>query len=173
MARKAGTAKRDRRAQGGAGTPATVALTGAGVPFTVHSYAHDPAAPSYGEEAAAALGMEPERVFKTLLAEVDGALTVAVVPVSGSLDLKSLAAAAGGKRAVMADPAAAERATGYVLGGISPLGQRRRLRTVVDVSAESFETVCVSAGRRGLEVELAPAALVGLVDGVLAPIARA
>ncbi|MFI0709297.1 Cys-tRNA(Pro) deacylase [Streptomyces inhibens] len=154
------------------GTPATVALTEAGVPFATHSYEHDPAAPSYGEEAAEALGVAPDQVFKTLLAEVDGTLTVAVVPVSGSLDLKALAAAVGGKRAVMADPAAAERSTGYVLGGISPLGQRKRLRTVVDASAEGRPTVCVSAGRRGLEVELAPEDLVALTDARVAPIAR-
>ncbi|MFE0379645.1 Cys-tRNA(Pro) deacylase [Streptomyces inhibens] len=154
------------------GTPATVALTEAGVAFTTHSYEHDPAAPSYGEEAAEALGVAPDQVFKTLLAEVDGALTVAVVPVSGSLDLKALAAAVGGKRAVMADPGAAERSTGYVLGGISPLGQRKRLRTVVDASAEGRPTVCVSAGRRGLEVELAPEDLVALTDARVAPIAR-
>lgn len=154
------------------GTPATVALTASGVPFTVHAYEHDPAAPSYGEEAAEALGVPADQVFKTLLAEVDGTLTVAVVPVSGSLDLKALAAAVGGKRAAMADPAAAERSTGYVLGGISPLGQRKRLRTVVDASAEGRPTVCVSAGRRGLEVELSPEDLVALTQAHLAPIAR-
>ncbi|WP_438488496.1 Cys-tRNA(Pro) deacylase [Streptomyces sp. S186] len=154
------------------GTPATVALTAAGVPFTVHAYDHDPAAASYGEEAAEALGVSPDQVFKTLLADVDGALTVAVVPVSGSLDLKALAAAVGGKRAAMADPAAAERSTGYVRGGISPLGQRKRLRTVVDASAEGRPTVCVSAGRRGLEVELSPGDLVALTDARVAPIAR-
>ncbi|MBB1242867.1 Cys-tRNA(Pro) deacylase, partial [Streptomyces durbertensis] len=143
--------KKQRAAQGSTGTPATVALTRAGAEFTVHSYEHDPAAASYGQEAAELMGVEPERVFKTLVAEVDGALTVAVVPVAGTLDLKALAAAVGGKRAVMADPAAAERTTGYVRGGISPLGQRKRLPTVVDASAAAFETVCVSAGRRGLE----------------------
>jgi Cys-tRNA(Pro)/Cys-tRNA(Cys) deacylase len=156
------------------GTPATVALDKAGLPFTVHAYDHDPASPlSYGEEAAAALGTAPERVFKTLVAEVDSTLTVAVVPVSGTLDLKSLAAAAGGKRAAMADPAAAERTTGYVLGGISPLGQRRALPTVVDASALAFPTVFVSAGKRGLELELAPGDLVRLTAARTAPIARA
>lgn len=158
------------------GTPATVALTDAGVPFTLHSYVHDPNDPaysSYGEEAARALGVAPEQVFKTLVADVDGALTVAIVPVSGSLDLKALAAAVGGKRATMADPAAAERATGYVRGGISPLGQRKRLRTALDASAADHATVCVSAGRRGLEVELSPADLAALTDAVTAPIARA
>ncbi|MEU0666974.1 Cys-tRNA(Pro) deacylase [Streptomyces lavendulocolor] len=155
-----------------AGTPATVALTAAGTPFTLHAYDHDPASPSYGEEAAEALGVPADRVFKTLVADVDGELTVAVVPVAGQLDLKALAAAVGGKRAAMADPAAAERTTGYVRGGISPLGQRRRLRTVLDASASEHGTVCVSAGRRGLEVELAPADLAALTGAVLAPIGR-
>ncbi|MFE2107182.1 Cys-tRNA(Pro) deacylase [Kitasatospora sp. NPDC059463] len=158
--------------KGGQGTPATVALETAAVPFTVHSYAHDPAAASYGGEAAEALGVPAERVFKTLVADVDGVLTVGVVPVTGQLDLKALAAAVGGKRAAMADPAAAERSSGYVLGGISPLGQRRPLRTVVDASALTHPTVYVSAGRRGLEVELAPAHLVALTDARTAPIAR-
>lgn len=142
------------------------------VPFTVHEYAHDPAAASYGAEAAEAMGVPPERVFKTLLAETDGTLAVAVVPVSGQLDLKALAAALGAKRAAMADPAAAERSTGYVLGGISPLGQRKRLRTVVDSGALAHPTVFVSAGKRGTEVELAPADLVRLTGARTAPIAR-
>jgi Cys-tRNA(Pro)/Cys-tRNA(Cys) deacylase len=137
----------------------------------VHEYEHDARAESYGAEAADALGVEPARVFKTLVAEVDGALTVAVVPVTGSVDLKALAAAAGGKRAAMADPAAAERATGYVRGGISPLGQRKRLPTVVDASATSWDTVYFSAGRRGLELELAPADLIALSGATTAPIA--
>jgi Cys-tRNA(Pro)/Cys-tRNA(Cys) deacylase len=154
------------------GTPATAALTRAGVPFTTHAYDHDPASASYGIEAAEALGVPPGRVFKTLLADVDGRLTVGVVPVSGQLDLKALAAAAGGKRAVMAEPAAAERVTGYVVGGISPLGQRKRLPTVVDASALEFQTVFVSAGRRGLEVELAPADLVRLTSATIAPVGR-
>ncbi|GGP41790.1 Cys-tRNA(Pro) deacylase [Streptomyces melanogenes] len=154
------------------GTPATVALTAAGTEFTVHAYEHDPSSGSYGEEAAAALGVSPDRVFKTLVADVDGELTVAVVPVAGSLDLKALAAAVGGKRAAMADPVAAERTTGYVRGGISPLGQRRRLRTVLDASASAHATICVSAGRRGLEVELAPGDLAALTGAVLAPVAR-
>jgi Cys-tRNA(Pro)/Cys-tRNA(Cys) deacylase len=137
----------------------------------VHEYAHDPRAESYGTEAADALGVDPARVFKTLVAEVDGTLTVAVVPVTGSVDLKALAAAAGGKRAAMADPAAAERASGYVRGGISPLGQRKRLRTVLDASATSFDTVYFSAGRRGLELELSPADLITLTAATTAPIA--
>ena len=156
----------------GAGTPATVALTKAQVTFTTHAYEHDPAAASYGTEAAEAMGVPPVRVFKTLVADVDGKLTVAVVPVSGSLDLKALASAVGGKKAAMADPAAAERSSGYVLGGISPLGQRKPLRTVVDASALPFETVFCSAGRRGLEIELAPADLVRLTSATVAAISR-
>ncbi|HWG25750.1 Cys-tRNA(Pro) deacylase [Actinospica sp.] len=155
-----------------AGTPATVVLTKANVPFTAYSYDHDPASGSFGTEAAEAMGVAPERVFKTLLADVDGKLTVAVVPVSGSLDLKALASAVGGKKAAMADPAAAERTTGYVLGGISPLGQRKQLRTVVDESALGFETVFCSGGRRGFEVELAPGDLVRLTAAVTASIGR-
>ncbi|MEU9852988.1 Cys-tRNA(Pro) deacylase [Streptomyces sp. NPDC047974] len=154
------------------GTPATVALAAAGTAYTLHAYEHDPATPSYGEEAAEALGVTPDRVFKTLVADVDGELTVAVVPVAGQLDLKALATAVGGKRAAMADPAAAERTTGYVRGGISPLGQRKRLRTVLDASASGHATICVSAGRRGLEVELSPADLAALTSAVLAPIGR-
>jgi len=146
------------------------------VPHTVRAYEHDPRAHerglSYGMEAAQALGLDPRQVFKTLVADVDGALTVAIVPVDSQLDLKALAAATGGKRAAMADPAAAERATGYVLGGISPLGQRKRLGTVLDSSALAFDTVLVSAGRRGVDVELAPADLVRLTSARTAPIAR-
>lgn len=164
-------AKKSKKQQTG-GTPATVALGAAGVEFTVHAYEHDPAHPSYGEEAAEAMGVSPERVFKTLVADVDGALVVAVVPVAGSLDLKALATAVGGKRAAMADPASAERTTGYVRGGISPLGQRKRLRTVLDASAEGHDTICVSAGRRGLEVELSPRDLLKLTEAVTAPIGR-
>ncbi|MFJ3986132.1 Cys-tRNA(Pro) deacylase [Streptomyces fungicidicus] len=171
MAKKSKKHQREEAGQRG-GTPATVALTAAGVTFTVHSYDHDPSHPSYGEEAAEAMGVSPERVFKTLVADVDGALTVAVVPVAGQLDLKALAAAAGGKRAAMADPALAERTTGYVRGGISPLGQRKRLPTVLDESATGHDTICVSAGRRGLEVELSPQALTTLTKATLAPIAR-
>ncbi|WP_125612811.1 Cys-tRNA(Pro) deacylase [Specibacter cremeus] len=152
------------------GTPATVALAAAGVPFTAHAYAHDPAAPSYGLEAAEVLGIDPGRVFKTLMADVDGTLAVAVVPVSGSLDLKALAHALGHKKAAMADPAAAQRRTGYVLGGISPLGQRQHSPTVVDESALAFETIFVSGGRRGFDVELAPADLLRLTDALTANI---
>ena len=159
-------------ARSGQGTPATVALTRAGVPFRLRPYAADPDAPSYGEEAAQALGVAPERVFKTLIARVDGALTVAVVPVSGSLDLKALATARGSKRAEMADAALAERTTGYVVGGISPFGQRRALPSVVDASALGHPTVLVSGGRRGLDLELAPADLVRVTGAVVASIGR-
>ncbi|PAZ15491.1 Cys-tRNA(Pro) deacylase [Streptomyces sp. SA15] len=165
--------KAKQKQQQSGGTPATVALMAAGVSYTVHSYDHDPSHPSYGEEAAEAMGVSPERVFKTLVADVDGALTVAIVPVAGQLDLKALAAAVGGKRAAMADPALAERTTGYVRGGISPLGQRKKLPTVLDASASTHPTICVSAGRRGLEVELAPEALTKLTEAVVAPIGRA
>ena len=156
----------------GRGTPATLLLAREGVPHTVHAYRVDAHAGSYGEAAAAALGIEPERMLKTLLAEVDGRLVCAVVPSSSSLDLKALAMAVGGKRGVMAEPAAAERSTGYVVGGISPLAQRTRLPTVVDETAELFDTVFVSAGRRGLSVELAPADLVRLTGAVVADVAR-
>ncbi len=154
------------------GTPATVALSAAGIDFRVHHYDHDPAATSYGLEAAESLGLDPARVLKTLFVSVDGRLVVGIVPVAGQLDLKALAAAVGGKRAAMADPALAERTTGYVRGGISPLGQRRKLPTVLDASASAHATICVSAGRRGLEVELAPADLQKLTEAVLAPIGR-
>lgn len=153
-------------------TPATTALAAAGVAFTLHEYDHDARAGSYGGEAAAAMDVDPGRVLKTLLADVDGALTVGVVPVAGQLDLKALAKAAGGRRAAMAEPRAAERATGYVVGGISPLGQRRSHPTVVDESALTHPTVFVSAGRRGLEVELSPADLVRLTGARVARIGK-
>ncbi len=165
--------KAKKNQQQSAGTPATVALSAAGVSYTTHSYDHDPSHPSYGEEAAEAMGVSPDRVFKTLVADVDGTLTVAVVPVAGQLDLKALASAVGGKRATMADPSLAERTTGYVRGGISPLGQRKKLRTVLDASASAHATICVSAGRRGLEVELSPDDLAKLTEAVVAPIGRA
>ena len=156
-----------------AATPAVRALERARVVHTLHPYdAEHPADRGHGEAAVAALGADPRQVFKTLVARVDGALTVAVVPVSGTLDLKALAAAAGGRKAAMADPADAERTTGYVLGGISPLGQRKALPTVVDESALGFVTVMVSAGRRGLQVELAPAELVRLTRARTAAIGR-
>jgi Cys-tRNA(Pro)/Cys-tRNA(Cys) deacylase len=152
-------------------TPATALLGRLGVTYRLHSYEHDPRHGSYGLEASEALGIAPERVFKTLVAEVDGALTVGVVPVPGQLDLKALAAAVGGKKAAMAEVAAAERATGYVVGGISPLGHRRRLTVVVDASALGHATIYCSGGRRGLELELAPADLVRAAGAVVAPIA--
>ncbi|MFG3705343.1 Cys-tRNA(Pro) deacylase [Micromonospora sp. NPDC047670] len=154
----------------GQGTPATALLAKRKVTHRTHPYDVSPDAPNYGALVAAALGVPPERLFKSLVAEVDGALTVAVVPVSGELDLKALAAAVGGKRAALADRAVAERATGYVRGGISPLGQRKRLPTVLDSSALDHPTVYVSAGRRGLQVELAPADLVALTDARVAPL---
>ena len=155
----------------GRGTAATELLTRQGIPHTVHSYEHDPRRGSYGTEASEALGVEPGRVLKTLIADVDGALTVGVVPVAAQLDLKALAAAVGGKKAAMADVTAAERATGYVAGGISPLGQRKRLPVVVDSSALGFATIFCSGGRRGLEIELAPADLVRAAGAVVAAIA--
>ncbi len=154
-----------------AGTPATVALTAAGIPFTVHAYEHDPAAASYGLEAAEALGVEPDRVFKTLLADTELGLVVGVVPVTGMLDLKALAAAVGAKRATMADPAVAERKTGYVVGGISPIGQKTRLRTVLDETAQLWDTVFVSGGKRGMDVELSPTDLLAVTAGDIAAIA--
>ncbi|MFC4561401.1 Cys-tRNA(Pro) deacylase [Nocardiopsis mangrovi] len=157
----------------GKGTPATVAAGRAKIGFTLHPYEASGGGASYGEEAADALGVERGRVFKTLVAEVDGALTVGVVPVGASLDLKALAAAAGGKKAAMADPKAAERTTGYVRGGISPLGQRKRLPTVIDASVAAYATVYVSAGRRGLQMELAPADLIRLTGAATGPIATA
>jgi Cys-tRNA(Pro)/Cys-tRNA(Cys) deacylase len=153
------------------GTPATAALARAGIPHTLHSYRHDPRAKSFGEAAAAALGVATDRIFKTLIVAVDGRLVCAVVPVAARLDAKAVAAAVGGKRAELADPPAATRATGYVLGGISPLGQKTTLPVLLDASVQAFETVFVSAGRRGLQVELAPADLLRLTDGSLAAIA--
>ena len=147
-------------------TPAVVAARQAGIEFALHEYEHDPQAESYGLEAAERLGIDAARVFKTLVVERDGALSVAIVPVAAQLDLRAL-----GKRAALADRAAAERATGYVFGGISPLGQRQRLPAVLDESALAFTTVYVSAGRRGLELELAPADLARLTGARVAAVA--
>ncbi|HEY0165482.1 MAG TPA: Cys-tRNA(Pro) deacylase [Jatrophihabitans sp.] len=155
------------------GTPATVALDRARVDYTLHSYAHDSRAGSYGEEAAAQLGVDPRRMFKTLVAAVDSRLVCALVPVASRLDLKALAGAAGGRRAELADPAKAQRATGYVLGGISPLGHRSPMPVLVDSSVTGFDTVFVSAGKRGLQVELAPADLLRLSGASTTPIATA
>lgn len=155
-------------------TPAINTAKQAKVSFKVHEYLHDPKAESYGEEAAEKLGLPLARVFKTLVVSLDGkSLAVAVVPVAGMLDMKHCAAALGGRKCEMADRRDAERATGYVLGGISPLGQKRRLPTVIDASATGFDTVYVSAGRRGLEIELAPADLACLTGAVLAKVSRA
>ncbi|GAB3286119.1 Cys-tRNA(Pro) deacylase [Sinomonas notoginsengisoli] len=158
----------------GPGTPATTALDAAGVAYTARAYVHDPSSSSYGLEAAQALGVDPERVFKTLMVEIPAGassqLCVAVVPVAGSLDLKAAAAAFGVKKAAMADLAAAERRSGYVRGGISPLGQRLPSPTAVDISALDHETVLVSGGRRGFDIELAPKDLVRLTDAIVAPL---
>jgi Cys-tRNA(Pro)/Cys-tRNA(Cys) deacylase len=155
------------------GTPATALLTRAKIAFTLHPYEHDPRTTAYGEEASLALGVEPDRLFKTLIAAVDGKLACAVVPVAARLDLKRFAAALGGKRAELAEPAAAARATGYVVGGISPIGQKARLRVVIDASVEAFDTVFVSAGKRGLQVQLSPADLVRSAQASVAAIATA
>lgn len=155
----------------GKGTPATALLAKQRVAHQVHEYEHDPRSASYGAEASELLGLPAERVFKTLVAEVDGTLTVGVVPVSGQLDLKALASAAGGKKARMAEVAAAERATGYVAGGIAPLGHRKRLPVVIDSSATDFDTIFCSGGRRGLEIELSPTELARLANATIAPIA--
>ncbi|MDN5768001.1 MAG: Cys-tRNA(Pro) deacylase [Humibacillus sp.] len=158
-------------------TPATLCLDRSGVPYERHVYHHDPHAVSFGLEAADALGIDPARVFKTLLVDLGGQgahrLAVAVVPVAGQLDLKAAAAALGVKTVSMANPVAAERSTGYVIGGISPIGQKRALSTVLDESAFDFETVYVSGGRRGFDIELAPDDLRALTHGVRATIRRA
>jgi Cys-tRNA(Pro)/Cys-tRNA(Cys) deacylase len=161
-----------RRPESTAGTPATLALARAGVAFTAHAYEHDPRAAAFGLEAAEKLGLDPERVFKTLLASIDGALAVGIVPVALQLDLKALASVLGGKRAEMADPAVAERKTGYVVGGISPIGQKTELPTVLDESAILAETIFVSGGRRGLDLELAPDDLLAVTGGRYGAIAR-
>lgn len=158
-------------------TPAVDQLVNLGVPHRTLSYEHDPAAASYGTEAAEALGIEADTVFKTLLAELTGGsfdrpgLVVALVPVTGTLDLKALAKAAEAKKATMARPEQAERSTGYVVGGISPFGQRKRLPTFVDETVEILDVIRVSGGRRGLEIEMAPDDLVRVLDAVTAPLA--
>lgn len=157
---------------GSVGTPATVALTRAGIPYAVRAYEHDPAAESFGLEAAQALGVDPARVFKTLLVDTGSGLAVAIVPVDRTLDLKAMASALGVKKVVMADPGMAERSSGYVVGGISPVGQKRALPTVLDSSATEHETVLVSGGRRGLDLELHPADLVAVTRASTAPVAR-
>lgn len=172
-------ARRDRRrtdSPTAGGTPATVELRDAGVPFTEHEYRHDPRASSFGLEAAQQLGLDPSVVFKTLLLAADGlaspGLGVVVLPVDQQVDLKAAAAALRGKRAALADQAVAQRTTGYVVGGISPFGQKRRLPTVLDTAAQGHETIYVSGGRRGFDIGVAPADLVRLLDATVAPIAR-
>ncbi|GMA32777.1 Cys-tRNA(Pro) deacylase [Litorihabitans aurantiacus] len=153
-------------------TPATLALDAAGTSFTAHTYDHDPRATSFGLEAAEKLGIDPAQVYKTLMVDVDGALVVAIAPVAGRVDLKEVARAVGGRRAAMADPAQAQRRTGYVVGGISPIGQKTHHRTVLDSSAILLETLLVSGGRRGLDLELAPDDLLAITGGEYADIAR-
>lgn len=160
------------RAGAGPTTQATLALDRAGVTYRRHSYEHDASSTNFGREAADLLGLPPERVFKTLLVAGGGGLAVGIVPVDGQLDLKALAGALGIKSVRMADPTAAERSTGYVVGGISPVGQKRRLPTVLDRTAADFPTIYVSGGRRGFDIELAPSDLARVTAAVIAPIAR-
>mgnify|MGYP005855955835 CR=1 FL=1 len=155
-------------------TPAIKAAEGAGISYTLHEYHHDPETESYGMEAAENLGVDADRVFKTLVVNLDGKeLIVGMVPVDKKLSLKDLARAARGKKAIMADQKTVERSTGYVLGGVSAMGQKKRLRTFIDASAENVETLFISAGRRGLEIELAPAALITVTQGAVAPLQQA
>ncbi len=155
-------------------TPATVMLTNLGVEFEQHEYGHDPNERNFGAEAARAIGVDPDRVFKTLLASVEGigspGVAVGIVPVSGQLSLKELATAVGGKRAEMCDPVVAQRLTGYVLGGISPFGQKKRLPTAIDETCELWDTIFVSGGKRGFDIEVAPADLISVLSAVTAPI---
>ncbi len=154
-------------------TPAITAAKRAKIVHTVHEYNHDPSSLSYGEEAAGKMGVPANRVFKTLVVQLDSnQLAVGVVPVSAKLNLKRMAKAAGAKKAVMAAPADVERSTGYVLGGVSPLGQKKRLQTILDSSIKNFPTIYVSAGRRGLEIELSPDDLISLVGGVITDICQ-
>lgn len=156
-------------------TPAINAAKKSKIEYTVHEYQHDPNAESYGEEAAEAMGISSQQVFKTLLVAINGdnkKLAVGVVPVSGQLDLKAIASALKAKKVTMANPQDAERATGYVVGGISPLGQKKRLPMIVDSSAEQFATIYMSAGRRGLEIEMAVADLVKLTGAKQASIGK-
>lgn len=165
-------ARRSTRPGDGPSTPATVALDRAGLAYVRHTYDHDPSTASYGLEAAAALGVPAARVFKTLLVDLGKALAVGVVPVDGSLDLKAIASALGAKGVTMAAPESAERSTGYVVGGISPVGQRRRLPTVLDETALGHPTIFVSGGRRGFDLELAPGDLIAVTSATTARIGR-
>lgn len=152
-------------------TPGINAARKARISHTIHEYEHDPASKSYGTEAADKTGADPRRVFKTLVVEIDGKeLAVGVIPVSAMLSMKLIARAAGGKKATLAEPQAVQRSTGYVLGGVSPLGQKKRLKTYLDSSAQAFDTVYVSAGRRGLEIELSPQDLLRLTGARLVPL---
>ncbi len=154
-------------------TPAISAAKKAKIDFQVHEYDHDPGATAYGEEAASKLGIDSHRVFKTLVIKVDNKdLSVAILPVSQQLDLKLAAKAFGAKKAAMADKKEVERITGYVLGGVSPLGQKKRLATVIHDSATAFDTIFVSAGRRGLQIELSPTDLCSLTQARFEPIGR-
>ena len=153
-------------------TPAIVACERAGIPHRVLEYAHEPSQRSFGLEAAERLGLDPDQVFKTLVADLDGRLVVAVVPVSGSLDVKALAAALGGKKADLADPKLAERKTGYIVGGISPVGQKTTLQTCIDETAQLFDVIYVSAGARGMDLEISPDDLQSLTGAMFADIAR-
>lgn len=151
-------------------TPAVLALEAAGVAYTIHEYERGDDLRDFGREAAAALGLDPDQVFKTLVVVADGDLVVAVVPVSCQLSMKRIATAVGAKKAVMCEPAVAERSSGYIVGGISPIGQRKPLRTVIDESAELFDTVYVSGGRRGLDIGIAPTDLITVLDATVSPI---
>lgn len=151
-------------------TPAVVALVDAGIAHTIHEYDRGDDLHDFGREAADALGLDHDQVFKTLVVVADDEMVVAIVPVSCQLSMKRVASAVGAKKAAMCDPAAAERSSGYIVGGISPIGQRKRLRTVIDETAELFDTVYVSGGRRGMDIGLAPGDLIGLLDAIVAPI---
>lgn len=152
-------------------TPGIHVISKAGISHNIHEYEHDPASAGYGNEAAEKMGVDPARVFKTLIVTVDGKmLAVGVIPVTGMLSMKLIARAAGGKKASMADPQEVQRRTGYVLGGVSPLGQKNRLKTLIDASAKAFDTIYISAGRRGLEIELSPEDLARLTSGQLVPL---
>lgn len=153
------------------GTPALVALTQAGVHYAIREYVHDPGTTAFGLEAAEKLNVEPDRVFKTLIANVDDDFVVAVVPVTCTVNLKNLAKAVGGKKAAMADPVVAQRLTGYVVGGISPIGQKKQLRTVIDETCDLWDTVLVSGGKRGLDIELSPADLIAMTSAITSAIA--
>lgn len=161
------------RGDAGPTTPATMTLDRAGIRYERHPYHHDPAAPAFGPEAAEALGVPPERVFKTIVVDTGTGLGVGIVPVSGRLDLKAMAAALGHKSCTLAEVAVAERSSGYVVGGISPIGQKRALPTVLDTSALAHETVYVSGGRRGFDLELSPTDLLAVTGGSSAAIGRA